>query len=400
MDEAHRAFSPWLTPSTETLETLTGRSAPLGRAEWAKWRTSEAYSVGIEEEVMLLDPATWTLAERGDEVLSHAGEALAGRCAAETHEAALELRTGPHPTVREAVAEMGELRQLLVRHLDELGMAAASCGTYPGELTVPTRVSPSSRYQVIHRTMRGLARREPTFALHVHVGVPDSTSAIRLMNRLRAHVPMLLALSASSPFLNGRETGLASNRTIVFQGFPRTGVPRRFDSYADWVSTLDLLLRSGAIPEPTFLWWDVRPQPRLGTVEVRIMDAQPALSATASLAALVQVLARLELEQGFAPAGLVGAQEVLAENRFIAARDGASAELIDPRASARVPVASLLEEVLAAARPHAVALGAVDELEGLRMLVLEPEDRRQERLAASDGIPILIADLASRFAET
>ena len=133
-------------------------------------------------------------------------------------------------------------------------------------------------------------------------------SAIRLVNRLRAHLPLLLALSASSPLLRGRSTGLASNRTILFQGFPRTGIPRRFESYADWVETVGLLLRSGAIPEPTFLWWDIRPQPRLGTVEIRIMDAQPRLAATAALTALVQALARLELEQGFAAPALVHAE--------------------------------------------------------------------------------------------
>jgi carboxylate-amine ligase len=353
--------------------------------------------VGIEEEVMLLDPDDWGLTQRGDEVLSRAGQKLAGRCAAETHEAALELRTAPHPTVREAVDEMRELRRLLARDLAGLGMAAASCGTHPGPVSEPTRVSPSSRYQVIHRTMRGLARREPTFALHVHVGVPDATSAIRLLNQLRAHLPMLLALSANSPFLRGQSTGLASNRTIVFQGFPRTGIPRRFDSYADWVGTLEVLLRSGAIPEPTFLWWDIRPQPRLGTVEIRIMDAQPHLAATAALAALVQVLARLELEQGFAPAGLVTAQEVLAENRFIAARDGVAAELIDPVSGRRVPVVRLLDDVLAAARPHAAALDVGEELDALRTLVTAPETRRQERLAATAGIPALVADLAARF---
>jgi len=348
---------------------------------------------------MLLDPADWTLTERGDEVLSNADEELAGRCAAETHEAALELRTGPHPTVREAVAEMGELRRLLVRHLDRLGMAAASCGTHPGPLGEPTRVSPSSRYQVIHRTMRGLARREPTFALHVHVGVPDAPRAIRLMNQLRAHLPMLLALSASSPFLRGRPTGLATNRTIVFQGFPRTGIPRRFDSYNDWVRTLDMLLRSGAIPEPTFLWWDVRPQPRLGTVEIRIMDAQPRLVGTAGLVALIQAIARLELEQGYAPRALVEANEVLAENRFIAARDGVEGELIDPRTATCVPVARLVDQVLAAARPHAAALDALEELEYVRTLTGTPEPRRQEAFATTAGIPMLVADLSARFTE-
>jgi glutamate---cysteine ligase / carboxylate-amine ligase len=346
---------------------------------------------------MLLDPVSWGLTQRGDEVLALAGEDLAGRCAAETHEAALELRTGPHATVRDAIAELGELRELLVRDLSRLGMSAAACGTHPGPMSEPTKVSPSSRYQVIYETTRDLARREPTFALHVHVGVPDPQRAIRLVNQLRAHLPMLLGLSASSPLLRGRATGLASNRTILFQGFPRTGLPRRFDSYRDWVATVDLLVRSGAIPEPTFLWWDVRPQPRLGTVEVRIMDAQPRLASTAGLVALVQALARLELEEGFASQKLISAQEVLAENRFIAARDATAAALIDPVNATLVPLPRLLDEVLAAARPHAVALDAVEELEEVRMLVLAPEPRRQELLAASAGVPELVADLAARF---
>ncbi len=346
---------------------------------------------------MLLDPVSWGLTQRGDEVLALAGEDLAGRCAAETHEAALELRTGPHATVRDAIAELRELRKLLVRDLSRLGMSAAACGTYPGPMNEPTRVSPSSRYQVIYQTTRDLARREPTFALHVHIGVPDPQRAIRLVNQLRAHLPMLLGLSASSPLLRGRATGLASNRTILFQGFPRTGLPRRFDSYRDWVATVDLFVRSGAIPEPTFLWWDVRPQPRLGTVEVRIMDAQPRLASTAGLVALVQALARLELEQGFASQKLISAQEVLAENRFIAARDATAAELIDPVSATLVPLPRLLDEVVAAARPHAVALGAVEELEEVRTLVLAPEPRRQERLAASAGVQQLVADLAARF---
>lgn len=347
---------------------------------------------------MLLDPTDWALTQRADEVLSQAADGLAGRCAAETHEAAIELRTAPHRTVRDAVAEMRELRRLLVADLERRGLAAASAGTYPGPMPELTRVSPSSRYQVIHRTMRGLARREPTFALHVHIGVPDAHDAIRLVNQLRAHLPLLLALSASSPLLRGRSTGLASNRTILFQGFPRTGIPRRFDGYADWVGTVELLMRSGAIPEPTFLWWDIRPQPRLGTVEVRIMDAQPRLAASAALAALVQALARLELEQGFAAPALIRAGEVLAENRFIAARDATAAELIDPVHGSLVPVARLLEDALAATRPHAEALDAVDELEDVRSLVQVPEPQRQEALVASAGVPALIADLAARFA--
>ena len=218
------------------------------------------------------------------------------------------------------------------------------------------------------------------------------------MNQLRAHLPLLLALSASSPMLRGRATGLASNRTILFQGFPRTGFPRRFESYRDWVATVDLLVRSGAIPEPTFLWWDVRPQPRLGTVEVRIMDAQPRLATTAALTALVQALARLELEQGFASPSS-------SAPRRCSPRIASSPPAMPPLPSSSIPSRApwsrsppLLDDVLAAARPHAVALDAHEELDDVRMLVLAPEPRRQERLAASAGLPALVADLAARFA--
>jgi glutamate---cysteine ligase / carboxylate-amine ligase len=383
---------------TQTASVAT--EATTTAVEWAAWQPSTPYTVGLEEEVMLLDPDAWTLAQRADALLAVLGDDLAGSCSAETHEAALELTTGPHATVGGAIAELGQLREGLAREAQAIGLATAAAGMHPGAMAEDSRVSPAGRYQLVQQTMRGIARREPTFALHVHVGVANPESAIRLLNRLRAHLPLLLALSASSPLWRGRATGLASNRTIVFQAFPRTGLPRRFEGYTDWVSTIDLLLRSGAIPEPTFLWWDVRPQPRFGTVEVRIMDAQPRLEATAALCALVQALARLELEDGYALRELVHAQEALAENRFLAARDGVAAELIDPVRARRVPVADLLADVLAAATPHASALGAADELAAVPALVAAPEASRQEARAAAGGLPGLVSDLARRFHPT
>jgi glutamate---cysteine ligase / carboxylate-amine ligase len=371
--------------------------ATAGAVEWAAWQPSTPYTVGIEEEVMLLNPRTWKLAQRADRLLAVLGDDVAGSCSAETHEAALELATRPHATVGEAIAELGRLRARLTRDARAIGLATAAAGMHPGTMAEDPQVSPAGRYQLVHRTMRGIARREPTFALHVHIGVADPESAIRLLNRLRAHLPLLLALSASSPLWRGEATGLASNRTILFQAFPRTGLPRRFDDYGDWARTVDLLLRSGAIPEPTFLWWDVRPQPRFGTVEVRIMDAQPRLEATAALCALVQAVARLELAEGFAPNELVEAEEALAENRFLAARDGVAAELIDPVRALRVPVADLLADVLAAAAPHASALGAADEFAVIPALVSAPEAARQQAQAARAGVPGLVSDLAQRF---
>ena len=240
---------------------------------------------------MLLDPETWTLAQRADRLLAVVGDDLAGSCSAETHEAALELTTAPMPRSAGRSPSSAGCGGGWPATRGTLGLAAAVAGMHPGEMAEDPQVSPAGRYQVVQRTMRGIARREPTFALHVHIGVADPESAIRLLNRLRAHLPLLLALSASSPLWRGRATGLASNRTILFQAFPRTGLPRHFENYDDWVATVDLLLRCKAIPEPTFLWWDARPQPRFGTIEVRIMDAQPRLQATAALCALVQAAA-------------------------------------------------------------------------------------------------------------
>jgi carboxylate-amine ligase len=366
-------------------------------AQWAAWQPSAPYSVGLEEEVMLLDPETWALAPRAGLLLASLSEDLVGHCWAETHAGAVELTTAPHATVGEAVDELDHLRARLKEDARALGLAVAVAGVHPGDATDDVEVSPGGRYELIHETMRGLARREPTFALHVHIGVADAESAIRLLNRLRAHLPMLLALSASSPLWRGRATGLASNRTILFQAFPRTGLPRRFDDYGDWVRTVDMLLRSGAIPEPTFLWWDARPQPRLGTVEVRIMDAQPRSEATAALCALAQAVSRLELEDGFVSASLLNAQEVLSENRFLAARDGPAAQLIDPMRARRLPLADHLDNLLTEAMPHAVALGAADELAYVPSLVANPEAARQTSLAAGEGIPALVHDLAARF---
>jgi glutamate---cysteine ligase / carboxylate-amine ligase len=366
---------------------------------WSTWHASTPYTVGIEEEVMLLDPEDWTLAQRSDDVLPRLPDALAAHVSAETHQAAIELNTDAHARVADAIAELRHLRTWLAEELAGLGLAVAAAGTHPTALWTETRVSPASRYQVIQRTMADLARREPTFALHVHVGVPDADRAIRLLNRLRAHLPMLLALSANSPFWQGRATGLASTRTSVFGAFPRTGIPRRFTSYDDWVHTVDTLLRSGAFPEPTFLWWDVRPQPRLGTVEVRVMDAQTDLDATAALVALVQSLARLELEDGYAPDVLVDAEEVLEENRFLAARDGIEADLLDPEAELRRPARAQLRLLLEALRPHADALECRLELERVLGLALAPAFLRQLDVAERRGgdLPSLTSELAAAF---
>jgi carboxylate-amine ligase len=364
---------------------------------WSKWRHGNDYTLGVEEEVMLLDPRDWSLAPAIDDVLAALPDELRDHVSSETHSSAAELRTGVHTTVGEAVAELGRLRAQLTAVLEPLGLAAATAGTHPSAVWHEMAVSSRERHQEVYGSMRELARREPTFALHVHVGLPSGEAGIAAFNRLRAHVPILLALSANSPFWQGRDTGLASARTPLFQAFPRVGIPRAFGSYGEYVRAVNLLLDCDAFPDHTYLWWDVRPQPRLGTVEVRIMDAQSTLDHTAALVALVQSLVRLELVDGHADAALVHAPEVLDENRFLAARDGVEAKLVDPVRGRAVPVDDVVAELMLLCAPHAAELGCAAELKHVAELLVDGGPARQRRIAKRDGLVGLVADLAADF---
>lgn len=367
-----------------TVGERAGASAPA----WAEWAETASYTVGAEEEVMVLEPGQdWALAPRLEELMSLLSPEMAEQMTRETQDAVLELATRPHVSAEATATEAALLRARLTTELAPLGLRAASGGTHPCAMWNDTRISPGDRHQEVYGSMRELARREPTFGLHVHIGVADAESAILLYNRLRGHLPLLLALSANSPFWQGRDSGLASVRTPIFQAFPRVGTPRTFSGYDEYVDTVDRLLRCRAFPDPTYLWWDIRPQPRFGTVEIRIMDAQSESWATHALIALVQSIAHLELEEGYHVSPLVGSAEIIAENRFAAARGGAQAYLIDPLHETQVPVARALEDLLAAAEPHARALGIDGAQDDARRLVTDSGSERQRRAAAAAGPP-------------
>jgi len=242
--------------------------------------------------------------------------------------------------------------------------------------------------------MRALARREPTMAQHVHVAVPDENAAVRALDGLLSHLPVLLALSANSPYWRADDSGFASVRTPIFSMFPRVGIPRRFGTYAEYVRGVDPLLRSNAIPEPGFLWWDARLQPRLGTVEVRIMDAQSRVRDAAALAAAVHCLVRRHADAqhpGSTP------PEVFAENRFLAARDGMQAQLIDDRMQQRRTARDALAELLEDCEPLAHELGCVAELAAATALAANPGYARQRMCALRDGLAALPARLENEF---
>jgi glutamate---cysteine ligase / carboxylate-amine ligase len=381
---------------------LVSLSTPLrvrsGPAPWWTWkRGGTRYTVGAEEEAFLLRASDLSLSHSSDLVLARVSRGLAEHCSPETHAAVLELVSSIHPHAGAVAAELAALRERLALELRPLGLLAASAGLHPLAGPEETSVSGDSRYRLIADSMRSLARREPTAALHVHIGVPDPEDAIRLVNRLREHVPVLIALSANSPFSHGRDTGFDSGRTLIFDGFPRTGIPRRFEGYADYVETVDTLISSGAIPDPTFLWWDVRLQPALGTVEVRGMDAQSEPGDSAALIALIQSMARLELE-GEPRREHSSAPEILAENRFLAVRDGVRASLIDPASRRRVGLQTLVRALVSRCYPHAAALGCVTALDRVHGLLNGNGAARQRAWASAHGdAASVVSMLAERF---
>jgi carboxylate-amine ligase len=374
-----------------------GERAGAGWPSWARWNAGipQRYTIGVEEELMLLDPAHFSLVQSGEKVLRRLPDGLSAHVSPETHAAVIELATGIHADVAGAVTELAALRCQLARELRAMGLRAASAGIYPLAYSGEWTVSGSARYRMVANSLRALARRSPTLALHVHVGVPDAEDAIRLLNRLRSAVPLLLALSANSPFCQGRDSGFASMRTAIFGGFPRTGIARCFADYTDYVETVDALIASAALTDPSFLWWDVRLQPALGTVEVRVMDAQTCVADAAALIALVHSLAQLELE-GEA-VGPTAGPEVLAENRFLAARDGLNARLIDPLKRELVPARALLEKLLERCHAQADAVSSV-ELDRVARLAHSNGAERQRLWARQDGLVQLMSILTQRFA--
>ncbi len=371
-----------------------------GTPGWARWNANRAdYTVGVEDEVMLLEPDGWALDNSFGELRDRLSPELAGQLCAETHAATIEFATAPAATAAEAAAELSSIRARLADELAAVDRAVAAAGTHPFASWEETEISPQRRYRYLHDTMRELARREPTFAMHVHVAISDPELAARTLSRMRVHLPLLLGLSANSPYWQGRDSGMASTRTPIFQAFPRSGIPRVFASYGEYVEALETLIACGAFPDPGFIWWDLRLQPRLGTLEIRVMDAQTEAWRTAPLIALTQSLARYEALEAHAPAALRDAPELLEENRFRAARDGVWAELLDPVGRRALSLPNVAELAVEEVRDHARDLGCEDELDQVSRLVSEPADELQRGLAGPGGeLEPVVAGLSERFA--
>ena len=338
-----------------------------------KFGSGAPYTLGVEEEYMLLDPETFDLVQHIETVLGAAsGDALAGQLNTELMQSVLEIATPVCRTAAEVLHELTTLRRYVRDLAQGQGLRVGSAGTHPFSLFERQRITAKDRYRVLIDQLQYVARRELIFGMHIHVAVDDPDKAIQVVNGLLPQLGPLLALSASSPFWRGEPTGLASSRQIVFSAFPRSGPPPRFRDYEDYAEVVGQLERTGCIADYTHIWWDIRPHPKWGTVEVRICDAVTRLEDAVAIAAYCQSLVKLLCERYEAGEEIPTWHRILtSENKWLAARYGLDAPLMDlPTGSRiRVPAAKLVRRTLRELEPHARELGCERELEGVRELL-------------------------------
>ncbi len=354
----------------------------------AAFGSSTPLSLGVEEELLLID-AEGQLVPAAEEVLeSVAGTALAARVSAEIFTEQIELKTGICGDGGEVLKQLRELR----RGIREAGFELLACGLHPTVAGGEAVLVDKPRYEIVRRDLGALLKTPPC-GLHVHVGMADPETAIAVTNAFRLYLPVLQALSANSPFEEGVDSGHASARTQVVRSYPRFQVPRHFRDYAEFLEVADQLVAAAGVDDYTYIWWDVRPHPRLGTVEVRALDVPTEPLTSAAIAALIQAIAAKEIDQ---PSASIPHREALEESYFQAARHGLDAEVLF--GSERLePVREAAARVLDAVRPYARQLGDADSLAPVERILREGNGAdEQRRLARQAGLDGLLARLVER----
>jgi carboxylate-amine ligase len=329
-----------------------------------------SYTIGIEEELMIVDAGSFELVNAIEALLEDAKAAApgdnVGDIKPELMESVLEIATSPARNTAEAGIQLRALRRQVHDVAEMRGLTVGSAGTHPFALWEDQRIASRLRYRELVNALRFVARQELIFGLHVHVAVDDPDKAIHVANGMRVHLPVLLALSANSPFWRGDGTGMASTRLPIFRAFPRVGVPPSYRDWADYERQIEFMVSSGVMEDYTFLWYDVRPHPKLGTVEIRACDAQTRVEHTLGLAALIQAMVK-ELAEHFDSGQHLGEYpwQMLDENRWLAARHGLDGELVDLPSNERVATKALAQRLLDRLREHAQDLGSAAELDGI-----------------------------------
>jgi glutamate---cysteine ligase / carboxylate-amine ligase len=328
-----------------------------------RFESSTDFTVGIEEEFAILDPETLELAHRYEDLKAacDTDEVLAEAAAGELIASEIEIRSGRGETFADAVGAQGERRDRLFALVEREGLALGAMGTHPWADYLDQRIIDTPHYNRLREELGYVAQRNNTWSLHVHVGVRGADRAIAVCDRMRELLPPLLAASANSPFLDGRDSGLATVRSQIFtRSFPRCGVPSPFvdwDTYANFVALLE---RTNSVVESTQLWWSVRPHHSFGTVEVRICDAQTrGEDATALAGLIVACVAQtaIDLDERGAEATVPLADREIEENLWRAIRHGAGGRMVDFRAGEEVDTRAVFERLLTWTEPARESLG-------------------------------------------
>ncbi|MGI8572550.1 MAG: carboxylate-amine ligase [Solirubrobacteraceae bacterium] len=360
--------------------------------------TGPAYRLGVEEELMILDAESFDLANKIEELLE---AAPAGEIKPELMESVLEISTEPCESAVQAMEQLRALRRQVGQSAAAKGLAIGSAGTHPFARWEDQRISARSRYRDLVAELRFVARQEVIFGVHVHVAIDDPDKAIHVANGMRVHIPVLVALSANSPFWRGAATGLASARTPIFRQFPRVGIPPHYRDWDDYQKRIEFMMNAGVIADYTYLWHDVRPHPEFGTVEIRAMDAQTRLEHSVGIAALIQALAR-ELAEHFESGQPLSTYplEMLDENKWLAARHGLDDELVDLPLSERVSTRQLASRLIERMHDHCSDLGSLDQLEAVKDLLEAGNgaSRQQVVYEANHDLREVIAEIVSATA--
>jgi glutamate---cysteine ligase / carboxylate-amine ligase len=325
------------------------------------------YTIGIEEELMILDAESLELVNAIESLLE---PAPSGEIKPELMESVLEVSTDPCPNTALAGAQLRALRRQVAQTAGTKELAIGSAGTHPFAMWEDQRIVARPRYRDLISALRWVARQELIFGMHVHVRIDDPDKAIHVANGMRVHVPLLLGLSANSPFWRAGLTGLASARTPIFRAFPRVGIPPTYTDWEDYERRIEFMLKAKVIEDYTYLWHDVRPHPNFGTIEVRVMDSQTHIEHTLGLAALVQGLVK-ELCEHFDAGKELSRYpyEMLDENKWLAARHGLDGELVDLPHADRVQSRALARRLLDRVRGHCQDLGSADDLDAIEDLL-------------------------------
>jgi carboxylate-amine ligase len=344
-----------------------------------RFGSSPPLSLGVEEELLLVDERHQLVAE-GELVLERVSGSARQRLSTEIFAEQIELKTGICHKADDVLAELTELRKTVAG----AGFRLLGSGLHPASSSAATLVS-KPRYDPVRKDFGNLLRTPPC-GLHVHVGISDPDTAVHLANAFRLYLPVLQALSANSPFQEGADSGHASARTSIVRSYPRFQVPREFRDYEDFCRVADQLIAAAGVDDYTYIWWDVRPHPRLGTVEVRAVDVQMDAAGSTAIAALVQAIAAKELAD---PSASDLSREALEESYFQAASYGLDAEIlldsIEPE-----PARDVCRRALDSVRPYARELGGEEALAEVERILREgngaDEQRRVHRERGMEGL--------------